>query len=714
MNKFAISILTLGLALSAACSPDQKEHLSKEGNIDRYLPQDETGEEGAAAVSREVFDLLNLDYPGLENVKSALEERDTVSAAKNLLDYWRTRSGLYNPDVDLITTTCTASEKNIADQALEYRFYVRNFAEKTDAATGLDIYYSFGSAGKIDWEYVPEGVTSQEFRYQKHRHQWMEPQAKAYRTTGDEAYFKNWVEVYGSWMEAYPFPGAGTKYPPEGGAENDVDYQWKGLQVAERVLSQINILSYYIYSENFTPAWLTEVLNLFAGQVELMRNNYYQTSNILITQAQAVATAGILMPEFKNSGEWAAEGCAKLKENLDSQFLEDGVQYELDPSYHIAAIADFLEINDLVKLNGRTDLLGDDFLAKLRDAMTFVADITYPDYSLDNWNDTRSASYSRSVLTRNFTKYADAFPDEPYFKWMATGGAQGSNPGWFSKAYPDAGYYMLRNGWDTKSTMMVLKNNDNASNAWHCQPDNGTFGIWRNGRNFFPDAGCYSYNTDSDRAKYAATINHNTISMSSKDYASGYMRGELVKMETKDGTELLVTSHLIKEGVTHRRTVFFVDREFFVIVDDVFGGASEKANFNIHLLSTAANPTVFSEDERCLYTTFSDGNNMYVKTFVENEQDFAIVKKTSKFSSALGEETGDRVGYQFTNRKLADKSVRLVTVILPFSDAPESISVDAVFTDNEQSGVAALHPEGSAVRVTVGSKEYDLNYQLEQ
>lgn len=714
MNKFAISILTLGLALSAACSPDQKEHLSTEGNIDRYLPQDETGEEGAEAVSREVFDLLNLDYPGLENVKSALEEQDTLSAAKNLLEYWRTRSGLYNPDVDLITTTCTASEKNIADQALEYRFYVRNFAEKTDAATGLDIYYSFGSAGKIDWEYVPEGVTSQEFRYQKHRHQWMEPQAKAYRTTGDEAYFKNWVEVYGSWMETYPFPGADTKYPPEGGAENDVDYQWKGLQVAERVLSQINILSYYIYSENFTPAWLTEVLNLFAGQVELMRNNYYQTSNILITQAQAVATAGILMPEFKNSGDWAAEGCAKLKENLDNQFLENGVQYELDPSYHIAAIADFLEINDLVKLNGRTDLLGDDFLAKLRDAMTFVADITYPDYSIDNWNDTRSASYSRSVLTRNFTKYAAAFPDEPYFKWMATGGAQGSNPGWFAKAYPVSGYYMLRNGWDTKSTMMVLKNNDNASNAWHCQPDNGTFGIWRNGRNFFPDAGCYSYNNDSDRTEYAATINHNTISMSSKDYASGYMRGELVKMETKDGTELLVTSHLIKDGVTHRRAVFFVDREFFVIVDDVFGGISEKANFNIHLLSTAANPTVFSEDDRCLYTTFSDGNNMYVKTFVENEQDFAIVKKTSKFSSALGEETGDRVGYQFTNRKPADKSVRLVTVILPFSGAPESISVDAVFTDNEQSGVAALHPEGSAVRVTVGSKEYDLNYQLEQ
>ena len=28
---------------------------------------------------------------------------------------------------------------------------------------------------------------------------------------------------------------------------------------------------------------------------------------------------------------------------------------------------------------------------------------------------------------------------------------------------------------------------------WHCQPDNGTFELWFNGRNLFPDTGAYVY-----------------------------------------------------------------------------------------------------------------------------------------------------------------------------------------------------------------------------
>ncbi len=42
---------------------------------------------------------------------------------------------------------------------------------------------------------------------------------------------------------------------------------------------------------------------------------------------------------------------------------------------------------------------------------------------------------------------------------------------------------------------MILKNNYNPTNQWHCQPDNGTFGLYRKDRNFFPDAGVFTYNT---------------------------------------------------------------------------------------------------------------------------------------------------------------------------------------------------------------------------
>ena len=93
----------------------------------------------------------------------------------------------------------------------------------------------------------------------------------------------------------------------------------------------------------------------------------------------------------------------------------DGVHYQLDPSYHIAAIADFMEITEVLDANGRSDLLGN-VLETLESAMTFVADITYPDYSIDNFNDTRSASYTPSVLKRNFNSYSEAFPFKQLFQ----------------------------------------------------------------------------------------------------------------------------------------------------------------------------------------------------------------------------------------------------------------------------------------------------------
>ena len=57
-------------------------------------------------------------------------------------------------------------------------------------------------------------------------------------------------QCYSDWLKTFPYE-EGTTFPEEGGKENDVDYQWKGLQVAERVISQIDIMTYFIQSKKF-------------------------------------------------------------------------------------------------------------------------------------------------------------------------------------------------------------------------------------------------------------------------------------------------------------------------------------------------------------------------------------------------------------------------------------------------------------------------------
>ena len=63
------------------------------------------GKANAQELKTEVFSLLNLDYPGLEKVKALHQEGKDADAAKALLDYYRARTNVKTPDVNLKKVT---------------------------------------------------------------------------------------------------------------------------------------------------------------------------------------------------------------------------------------------------------------------------------------------------------------------------------------------------------------------------------------------------------------------------------------------------------------------------------------------------------------------------------------------------------------------------------------------------------------------------------
>lgn len=707
--KSIFLIYICALVAFTGCTDDDDE-LSTGGNADinlRPAPQPND------VINEKIFEVINLDYPGLEKVKEYYEANEYYYASYELLKYYRNRSDINNPNINLINPTITAFDQNVADQALTHRFYVRNFKEKDE--NGKEVYYLFDKDNKIDWSYIPEAITDQEFKSQTHRHQWMLPQAKAYRVSQNEQYLQSWMEVYSDWLQTFPCPE---------GAVNKDAVQWYGLQPAERVLDQIDILPYFIQSTRFTPEWLSTFLTAFAEGVECIRGNYFTDgSNIYVTQVQAVTSAGILMPEFKNSEAWLNEGSQKITEQIVSQFLEDGVQNELDPSYHIGVVAGFYNIYQIAQLNNKLSLFPSTYIEQLRKAARFVMDIIYPDYTIDNFNDTRSVSYTKNVLLRNLRQYSEMFPEDAEMKWMSTEGKQGTVPTSSAQIYSSAGYYMLRSGWGKNSTMMILKNNDNSANKWHCQPDNGTFGLYRNGRNFFPDAGVYSYGgtseSNAERNAFLATKNHNTMTALGATIAKDFMKGEFLKHEMKGNTQILVTQNQHKANLTHRRAVFFVDKKFFVLVDEGYGdGNGDKINLNFHLRTSTANETEYDDLSASYqygaHTTFTDNNNMLIRTFAETNSDFSVSKVTSDVSNKLGERNESRKGYQYTIRKPKTGAARFITVIYPFGATSEldNLNISAKFTDNSVEDAGTFHENGASVEVSIAGETYELSYTL--
>ena len=696
--------MTLAVLLIPACSKGNTDRSVKSGNQDLTISGGEQQSADPDAYRDQLFSVLNLDYPGLEQVKALHAAGNDSQAVLALREYYRGRTSVINPYINLVNPNLSANEKNIADQACRdrgYRLYVKNYQEGTDPSTGLAVYWSFAdNSGNLDWNSSPGGITETQFKIQRHRHQWMENQAKAYRATGDEKYIDYIIDIYNSWLRTYPFPGV-KKLTAATFAD-----QWTDLQATSRVMSQVNILQYCVRSDHFTPEFLAEFLVEFVNHVESIRANpYYKaTSNHRLFEVQAVFTAGVMMPEFAKSAEWLQEGAADAYTQVKIQFHSDGVQGEMDPSYHITVLNNFYEMYILARQNNLLNLFPSDYLSYLRKATGFVRDIMYTDYSMDNFNDTRSSSWSKSVLKRNMGYYYEMFPDEPGLEWLSSERARGTQPSALYASYSVSGYYVLRDGWQKASTMLVLKNNDNNDGWWHCQPDNGTFGLYRNGRRFMPDAGSYSYGGNASdnawRDSFRATAAHNTLTAGLATIADDRMHGRLVReVHLDDGTDGFVVENDSYQGLTHRRSVYFVKKKYFVILDEAIGSSAQPSvELSFHLCGGLTDVQIDSYNGAVAgaHTVFTDKNNMLFKTFAAASDGFAASDGESWWSDSIGKKSARRY-YRVSSAKEAGSPARFVTVIYPFTENA-TIPVSAIF------GAAGVSVEADGV-------QFSMNYE---
>lgn len=649
-----------------------------------------------------IFSLLDLDADGLETVKAEYGKGHLALAAAALKEYWKNRSTAINPDVNL-NVTLSASERNIADQALRengYRFYVKNYAEGTDAASGLPVFHSFKATdGSIDWNIKP--TTETQFSLQKHRHQWIEPQAKAYNATGDEKYVLAIVDVYSDWLDTFPCPVSGK----DSYAISSGDKIWYDLQATSRLQTYINVIDRCIGADAFTPEFLTRVLVSLYDLAEcIMANPYFKkANNHRLYEADAMYEAAVLLPEFRRSEAWNSYALSEIEEQLSVQFAEDGVQNEMDPGYHISVLSLFNHISTLAEANGRISSLPADYNSSLLAACGFVRDIVYPDYSIEDFNDTRSSSWTKSVLKRNFTSYSKRFPSDETFACMSTERKSGNAPEETFSAYRHSGWYMFRSGWEQTDMMLILKNNYNADKWWHCQPDNGTVSLYRNGRHFLPDAGSFTYGGDDAddgvRDEFRDTRSHNTLTYGGATIADGNMKGEFVAESHTEEYDAVRTKNQSYPALRHERTVFYVKNGgYFVIADSALGstaGSPVAIHWHFCPPQNGMKPDESMETSKdalshTATTTFTDGNNMMFKTFCFSGEKgivpttgWTAEEGTSFTSGAIGVKT-ERPCCSISITKDSNSPVRFITVIRPVTSAAQAPQIQATYTGTSQ------------------------------
>ncbi len=744
-EKFTVNILGDNVLRSASIAFGGPKKLDRTDFV--KLADLDAAKMEAVEMNRNVFELLNLDYPGLEKVKSCREEGDFRQAAAELLDYYRNRTSIKNISVS-DKPSYTATDLNRARQATReegYRFYVKNFVEDengTSSNESDDTYYSFSDGGGgIDWTVVPAAAAGNQEWKQRYRMQWMVSQAKVYAVTKDEKYFEAWKEILDSFMSVccnYKEDGGYVTYTRPNLEPYNV--AWAALQVTARLEALLTVFEYYKHSGNFTPGWLTVLLGYVYDHVGSMLANPYSSggeySNITTGQHSCKILAGLYMPEFTEAGEWLEEGARHMTDDVGHQFRPDGVLGEFDYGYHVGTLHDYIGVHNAVQANIRyNDALGGlfpaDYTSRLRNAANFVQDYIYPDYTVEGFSDTRPANVSKSVTVRNLQTYDGMFPDGGHFKWMASQRKSGQAPSAnlpegcpqdleHLSLYPVSGYYMFRSGWSEDDIMLIHKNNHDTEQRYHNQWDNGTVSLYRNGRRFMPDASVPTYGgsaaLDALRAEYASSAKHSTVTRGGNTHNK--REGRYVGSGKSDGYEYVVTENEFETfaggaSLIHRRSIFFVGGEFFVLADDVSG---TKADVDIRL-GMMLGEGRFGAEYVCpggngnvpftAYSNYPDNNNMFYRTFISDASRLRSAEAGSDFYvndvttlAAYDSEKIERAMYQVTMRKGGvDDSVRFVTVIHPIGSGSEgrTLDVEAEFDGTED-----------VVAVSVGGVRHEL------
>ena len=626
----------------------------------------------------EVFDLIDLDRSGMENVKALHQNGQDAEAAAALLDYYRGRKGIVTATIrDLSKVKISPEEKKWADEGLEHTFFVHY---------GYQPSYNYGE--DINWKFWP--VKDMELRWQLHRHKWWVPMGQAYKVTKDEKYAVEWTKQYIDWI---------IKNPYDDPDKENLRFSWRPLEVSDRLRKQPDMFMLFVDSPAFTPEFLTEFLVNYHKHAEHILANYSEHGNHLLFQAQRMIGAGCFFPEFKRAKTWSDSGVGILNREINLQVFEDGGHYELCPHYHLATINIFLEALETADINGLRELFPKNYIDKVESMIMYYGNLCFPDYENPCFSDAKTIH--KDEMLRNYRRWSKVFPENEAIRYWATEGKYGKLPEYLSKGYLNTGTFIFRNSWGDDATQMVVKAGPPA--FWHNQPDNGTFELWYKGHNLFPDSGAYIYSGDEEIMKwrrwFRRTDSHNTITLDNKDIDN--TDSKTLLWDAEASTPVLVTENQSYEGFSHRRSIFFVDRKWFVIVDEAHGTASGTVNLNYQM---PMGEIVFNTSNMTAATDFKDGSNMILKCFAPENTEMAI---SDGWHSPAYRTKVERKKISFNTTKAEGEVTRYITVIVPKDEPGDDLKITASFISK------AFSQNSLSIQVKVGKdRKHKLGYEL--
>lgn len=611
---------------------------------------------------------IDLSKTGLEKVKQSAN--DPKLAAAELLNYFRNRTSVKhfidrNSKTAALGKTATEKDFEAANNALKHIF------------VGQSAYPPYFCGDDIDWGTRP--VPDNEWVWQLNRMGFWDSMAKVYWHTGDKKYAKEWCFQLMDWTRKNP-------------RDKEHEYAWRSIEAGIRGYNWTGLYQRFIDSPNFTPEVLVAFLNSMFDHADYLMTVYRTKSNWGLMEAEGMAFIAITFPEFNDAEKWRSEAFRRLNIEINLQVYPDGQQRELAMGYHIGCINWFLRTSELAKLNNIENAFPQSYLQTIE----LMCEVPMKLCHLDGTNAQFGDSWAGTPgqYSERFLEWAEKFKRQD-FLFLATEGKQGKKPDSTAFALPQSGLYSMKSGWDNNAISLVLKCGPDGGG--HCQPDNGTFELYAGGRNLMPDAGSYIYSGDPEgRAWFRQTKVHQTITLNGEN--SKYAP-KLLLWQPGENLDILVVENQSYENLTHRRSVFFVDKKYFVIVDEATGGAPGEIDLHFQL-APGAGAAVFNRDNFSVRSNFTGGWNVLVQT---TPQSGLKLIEEEGWVSFLYTKKEQRPAFCYRLNKSQDQDkIEFATLVIPFEKAAPNIRVKDF----------SVTPDGINIGITENGIVKNVGYRL--
>jgi hypothetical protein len=511
---------------------------------------------------------LDLEMPGLNNVRSLVQKGQFQDAAAAWGTYWtgkrqpayvtRTDHLLLDTDLLMGVDGFRSDLERSPDERDTILARAALILQNTIRVWG-DSVIRFGETVDFNREMGQSG------KYGFHYWWWSRPLIMAAILQGDQAYTAKFDQLFNIWYEQ-------RNSITRGFPELDVVYYELGLGTRNRLFIENYLLPCRQRTGVTHARMLKTVLAAGRWLHELERWEGYRPGNWQIHGSYMLVQLALVFPEFRESAEWLRVGLQRLIEHLERDFYPDGGHSERCPrNYTLATYLNYRNIAYLLKVYGVRSDVRDRIQSSLGRTIDWWITMLAPTGEVPAINDSHRGLFPAAILRDG----AGLFGKPQAYAVLRNLLRQNAGhaevlPDFTSRHMPASGFSVMRTDWSPDAFYLTV--NYGPSAGFHSHFDLLDFELYAYGKPMAVDAGLgLTYDDPLYHTWYRSSRAHNMVTVNDSNIAREGIRGEKISWSSTPSLDFFAGEQRGYErfGVHQRRQIAFIKSDYWFILDDL-------------------------------------------------------------------------------------------------------------------------------------------------